>query len=282
MPEAKIECPLPSRRQIHGHSDLDASTPRKRQSHVTRRVARGGVLAVLLATTVAIPLSGFVGAQSSVELPARALGISAGDQSWATTTVVAQSQALEGSVTAASRTRVRAPLTLNRCLPSAQTAAGNRDVQVRSSEIYWPMPPGTFEITSPFSMRVSPISGQLQMHEGIDMAGPLGTPLHAVYGGEVVEVSENSHSGALVKLKHVREDGSIFYSAYLHQYMDQIKVRVGDSVEAGQVIGAVGNNGWSTGPHLHFEIHNSNDEPIDPEAWLKEVGAVYLGEQACS
>ena len=59
-------------------------------------------------------------------------------------------------------------------------------------------------------------------------------------------------------------------------------VKVGDTVTAGQVIGAVGSNGWSTGPHLHFEIHASSDTPVDPEAWMETNKAVYLGQESCS
>jgi len=77
------------------------------------------------------------------------------------------------------------------------------------------------------------------------------------------------------------KDGTVFYSAYLHQYMNRITVKVGDQVTAGQTIGAVGNNGWSTGPHLHFEIHNEKDEPVDPEAWMAGVRAIYPGQEAC-
>ncbi len=276
-------CPYPSRRELR--SRVEAEHREQAPSRAPRPNRRGalkvGLLASLAAMTVAVPLSGFVGANSSVELPARALGAVAGS-SWANGEVLAASTALEGSQTAASRARVRAPLTLTTCLPSGESANGDRAVTVDPTTIYWPLPQGSFEITSPFSMRVSPISGQLLMHEGIDMSAPMGTPIHSVYSGVVVEVSENSHSGALVKIKHTRDDGSVFYTMYLHQYMNEILVKEGQTVEAGQRIGAVGSNGWSTGPHLHFEVHDSNDQPVDPQAWLADENAIYVGEQACS
>lgn len=231
--------------------------------------------------TVAVPLSGFVGSESSVELPARALGIRAEASSWAEGESPATATALSGSQTAASRARVRAPLTLTTCLPSDVSGNGERSLEVAPTSIYWPIAEGAFEITSPFGMRVNPVSGQLLMHEGIDMSAPMDTPLYSIYAGEVVEVSENSRSGALVKIKHTGADGSVFYSAYLHQYMNKILVTAGERVEAGQRIGAVGSNGWSTGPHLHFEVHDSADKPVDPQAWMTSAKAIYVGQKAC-
>ena len=58
--------------------------------------------------------------------------------------------------------------------------------------------------------------------------------------------------------------------------MNKITVKLGDTVTAGQVIGAVGNNGWSTGPHLHFEIHDASDTPVDPEPLMTCSGALPL------
>ena len=57
-------------------------------------------------------------------------------------------------------------------------------------------------------------------------------------------------------------------------------VKEGDTVTAGQVIGAVGNEGWSTGPHLHFEIRTADDTPVDPMQWMPEHQAHFL-DQVC-
>ena len=214
-------------------------------------------------------------------MPARAFGASVGGPSWALSSALPQATALDATLTANSRAKAKAPVSITGCA-SGNGADGNRNVRVVADTIYWPLPEGTYTITSPFTMRISPVSGQLLAHEGIDMAAPLDTPITSVYGGVVEEVAENSRSGAYVQIKHTKSDGTVFHSAYLHQYMNKIKVKVGDTVTAGQVIGAVGNNGWSTGPHLHFEIHDSSDTPVDPDAWMQANKAVYLGQESCS
>lgn len=113
-------------------------------------------------------------------------------------------------------------------------------------------------------MRISPISGQPFAHEGVDLSAALGTPIHAVADGTVVEVSSNYRSGTVVKIKHTADDGRPFYTAYLHEYMDDILVTVGQQAKAGQRIGAVGSNGWSTEPHLHPEVHDARTRPSIP------------------
>ena len=234
-----------------------SSAGRRRDVHPVGYVLRALLVLGLAGTTIAVPMTGRVGSDSP------------------------QATALDGTLTANSRAKAKAPVSITGCA-SGNGADGNRNVRVVADTIYWPLPEGTYTITSPFTMRISPVSGQLLAHEGIDMAAPLDTPITAVYGGVVEEVAENSRSGAYVQIKHTKSDGTVFHSAYLHQYMNKIKVKVGDTVTAGQVIGAVGNNGWSTGPHLHFEIHDSSDTPVDPDAWMQTNKAVYLGQESCS
>lgn len=118
-------------------------------------------------------------------------------------------------------------------------------------------------LTSPFGMRVSPISGKWLMHKGIDMAAPTGTEIHACKGGTVVSAIAMDYTyGNYVILDH----GKGMTSLYGH--MSKILVNKGDRVSAGQVIGLVGSTGLSTGPHLHFEI-KLNGELQDPQKYIQ-------------
>ena len=283
--EAIVDAPDPDasdEETLDAHGE-PASSPGKRghNVHPVGYLLRALLVAGLAGATIAVPMTGRVGSDSSLTVPARAFGASVGGSSWATSSALPQATQLDATLTANSRAKAKAPVSITGCA-IGNGADGNRKVKVVADTIYWPLAEGSFVITSPFTTRISPVSGQLLAHEGIDMAAPLDTPITAVYGGVVEELAENSRSGAYVQIKHTRSDGTVFHSAYLHQYMNKITVKLGDTVTAGQVIGAVGNNGWSTGPHLHFEIHDSSDTPIDPEAWMKENKAVYLGQESCS
>ena len=280
-PEASAESSVETEPDTDEQVPASSSSKRRRNVHPVGYVLRALLVLGLAGTTIAVPMTGRVGSDSSLSVPARAFGASAGGPSWAVSSALPQATALDATLTANSRAKAKAPVSITGCA-SGNGADGNRNVRVVADTIYWPLPEGTYTITSPFTMRISPVSGQLLAHEGIDMAAPLDTPITSVYGGVVEEVAENSRSGAYVQIKHTKSDGTVFHSAYLHQYMNKIKVKVGDTVTAGQVIGAVGNNGWSTGPHLHFEIHDSSDTPVDPEAWMQTNKAVYLGQESCS
>lgn len=279
--EASAESSVETEPDTDEQVPASSSSKRRRNVHPVGYALRALLVLGLAGTTIAVPMTGRVGSDSSLSVPARAFGASVGGPSWAVSSALPQATALDGTLTANSRAKAKAPVSITGCA-SGNGADGNRNVRVVADTIYWPLPEGTYTITSPFTMRISPVSGQLLAHEGIDMAAPLDTPITSVYGGVVEEVAENSRSGAYVQIKHTKSDGTVFHSAYLHQYMNKIKVKVGDTVTAGQVIGAVGNNGWSTGPHLHFEIHDSSDTPVDPDAWMQTNKAVYLGQESCS
>ena len=101
-----------------------------------------------------------------------------------------------------------------------------------------------------------------RMHEGIDLAAPIGTAVKAADGGVIKWVGTKGNYGKLIIVDH----GAGFQSYYAH--LSKYSVSVGDKVYKGQKIGAVGNTGRSTGPHLHFEIRK-NGSPVNPIKYLK-------------
>lgn len=113
----------------------------------------------------------------------------------------------------------------------------------------WPTP-GNFTVTSCFGPRHDPIEGVDGKHDGLDIAADTGDPVVAAGPGEVVLASGISFGacGKTVRIQH--PDGVA--TRYCH--LDRVVVRRGQEVEAGEVIGAAGSTGRSTGPHLHFEV----------------------------
>lgn len=104
------------------------------------------------------------------------------------------------------------------------------------------------------------------MHGGLDLAAPLGTPLFAAADGVVTDAGPASGFGIWIKIR--LSDGTVL--VYGHMY--NVNVQAGQTVKAGDLISWVGNNGYSTGPHLHFEVHGVGGAKLDPQAWLAERG----------
>lgn len=77
--------------------------------------------------------------------------------------------------------------------------------------------------------------------------------------------------GEYIIIEHTSEDGNTYYTLYAHMLSGSRQVSVGDTVVQGQVIGIVGSTGNSTGPHLHFEIRNSDGTAINPLPYLKNT-----------
>ncbi|NLE79311.1 MAG: M23 family metallopeptidase [Rhodococcus sp.] len=108
------------------------------------------------------------------------------------------------------------------------------------------------------------------LHAGVDVAAPIGTPIVAVADGTVIETGPASGFGMWVRLLHA--DGTI--TVYGH--INESTVSEGQHVMAGDQIATVGNRGFSTGPHLHFEVHLGGGQKIDPVPWLASRG-ISLG-----
>ena len=103
-------------------------------------------------------------------------------------------------------------------------------------------------LTSNYGNRTHPISGRRIFHNGIDIAAATGTAVYAYADGKVTGVATDNTLGKYITIDH----GNGLKTRYLH--LSAFKVSVGDKVTAGQRIGSVGNTGYSTGSHLHFEV----------------------------
>ena len=139
--------------------------------------------------------------------------------------------------------------------------------------------------TSKFGNRRHPIRGGIVFHRGIDIAGPVGTELIAPLNGVVIYNRTNRGDvrtgyGHFLCLWHEKER---LYTFYAHlQELSEFKE--GEAVKKGEVIGYMGNTGESTGPHLHFEIHEykhefpsgGNDNLVDPVKYYPELEEFYL------
>lgn len=119
----------------------------------------------------------------------------------------------------------------------------------------------TFTLTSPYGMRRNPITGRLRLHEGLDLAAPLGTDVYAAADGIVTETGEDPVYGRYIIIKH----GDAWATLYGH--LQKIETALRSEVRSGNLIGKVGSTGQSTGPHLHFELRR-NGQARDPGKYL--------------
>ena len=126
----------------------------------------------------------------------------------------------------------------------------------------WPTDGGV--ISSYYGGRTGPINGGFDWHPGLDIAVEFGTPVYAAAMGTVEMAGWNGGYGQFVKIRH----GNGYESAYGH--MSGVAVTTGQQVRKGEIIGFVGSTGYSTGPHLHFEVF-VDGENIDPLYMLKKA-----------
>lgn len=119
-------------------------------------------------------------------------------------------------------------------------------------------------ITSGFGYRTDPLAGGAAFHAGLDFKGPTGAPIYSAANGKVAFVGRRPGYGNCVDIDH----GNGLRTRYAH--MSAFRTRVGEPVTAGQIIGAVGSTGRSTGPHLHFEVR-LHGQPVNPRPFLEVV-----------
>ena len=127
--------------------------------------------------------------------------------------------------------------------------------------VSWMRPCSYVKITSPFGNRDRPTAGASSNHQGVDLAGPEGTPIYATRSGTVTIARFSNSAGYYVTINH----GDGYSSVYMH--MTTYTVSVGQSVSQGQLIGYMGSTGISTGPHLHFGI-SYNGKYVNPAQYV--------------
>ncbi len=127
-----------------------------------------------------------------------------------------------------------------------------------------PTSPRQTSVSSGFGSRRDPFTRRAAMHRGLDFKGPTGSDVYATSKGVVSFVGRKAGYGKTVEIRH--GNGVITRYAHLSRYHS----KVGDNVSAGDLIGAIGSTGRSTGPHLHFEVR-INDRAVNPRFFLETV-----------
>ncbi|SDC94827.1 Murein DD-endopeptidase MepM and murein hydrolase activator NlpD, contain LysM domain [Melghirimyces thermohalophilus] len=141
-------------------------------------------------------------------------------------------------------------------------ALKNGTFQYPGGPFHWPG--DSHRITSDYGYRVHPVTGVHKLHTGIDTAGDAGDPIYAAADGIVLDSRPASGYGWIIMIDH----GSSLTTLYAHMYPHTVRVQKGDYVERGQQIAEIGDNGYSTGPHNHFEVRK-NGTLQDPKQYLQ-------------
>ncbi|TDO36401.1 peptidase M23-like protein [Kribbella sp. VKM Ac-2527] len=145
-------------------------------------------------------------------------------------------------------------------LAAAKAAADAAAQKARESATRCEMVISDYRITATFGQGGSRWAS---VHTGVDFAAPIGTKIRTVMKGEVIFADWAGPYGRQVQVRH--EDGTVTW----YNHMSKFSVEVGETVYAGDQVGAVGVTGNTTGPHLHFEVHPDGGPAINPLPWLR-------------
>lgn len=132
-------------------------------------------------------------------------------------------------------------------------------------------PVKTAALTSNYGPRTHPVLGGTRMHSGLDLAGPVGTPIYATADGYVGRANYQGAYGNLVELEH----GAGVQTRYAH--LSSMLVRPGQRVTRGQLIARMGSTGRSTGSHLHYEVR-LDGQAVNPELFVRTEGYVMAAK----
>ncbi|WP_424754199.1 M23 family metallopeptidase [Mycobacterium sp.] len=245
----------PGRRDAYrGTGDAEPMVRRGQHRKQLTGPARGRVLIGAMAAGAAA-----AAAHSATEAP---------DHSKSPTVLAAQAAATNGgpiSTSGGGMQMVRVQPAANVAVHNAELAHGVAFAQERAqreARLQQPLfvMPTKGIFTSGFGYRWG------VLHAGIDLANSIGTPIHAVSDGVVIDAGPTAGYGMWVKLRHA--DGTVT----LYGHVNTTLVSVGQRVMAGDQIATMGNRGNSTGPHLHFEVLLGGSQRVDPVPWLAKRG----------
>jgi len=165
-----------------------------------------------------------------------------------------------GSISSSSILSVSSQLDfLLKNIYSMYSFIGTREDVLYNLPSTWPVTGGL--ITSLYGERYNPFTGERSSHYGIDIANSVGAPIRSSAPGEVVASVFSGQLGNMVKIKHAYG----FYTVYGHNHRNLVKV--GDKIKRGDLIAEVGQSGYATGPHCHYEV-NIGDDAINPYPYL--------------
>ncbi len=143
---------------------------------------------------------------------------------------------------------------------TGQSVIPEENLGVLTGDGSWPVP-GYNRVSSPYGYRTHPIFNTTKMHTGIDIPAPTGTPIVSIDNGKVIFSGVQRGYGNTVMIQH--DDGKV--SLYAHNSVNNVSV--GQRVVKGQIIAKIGSTGYSTGPHIHFEIR-VNGKHVNPMPYI--------------
>jgi murein DD-endopeptidase MepM/ murein hydrolase activator NlpD len=146
--------------------------------------------------------------------------------------------------------------------------SGTSTVVSKNEDFIWPAAYSK-SITCKYGPRVHPITKKKSTHTGIDIRATTGSNIYATASGKVIKAGWNTAYGNMIIIDH----GNGITSLYGHA--SKLVVKVGDTVNQGDIIMKAGSTGYSTGPHLHFEVRK-NGTPQDPKNYLDYSGVKFV------
>ncbi|SHF84695.1 M23 family metallopeptidase [Geodermatophilus nigrescens] len=215
------------------------------------------LIAALVAGAIGAAVVGVPGSQQAAAEPTSVLGA---QMELATGEEVIEAMPMASITEAEAQARLQEVAASRAERAAAEAAAAEAAAEAARPKTVLPVSGARF--TSGYGSRWG------TFHYGIDLAAPIGTPEYAAADGVVLRAGAASGFGLAVYILHENGDVTVY------GHMEEILVEVGQYVDAGETIALLGNRGQSTGPHLHFEVHQGgmDGRRIDPVDWLAERG----------